>query len=129
MVLDKASRPLPISVRLSVKTREKLGDVVCSSRSQSEVLRAAVEAYVRPLVAVLDGEMPSDWPMLDHEVGGHQVVQPLAEAIRFFCRRDVVTGLNRLEAYARRLGHLRVDRSVLVRRAVDVYLANLVVTP
>jgi metal-responsive CopG/Arc/MetJ family transcriptional regulator len=96
-----------------------------SGFTRSEMIRDAVMNYVAPLVSLLDRsgalegserkriEQPS--PAAEGKLG---------EAVRIRFDDQLLQQLDRIEAYARGLGHRHVTRSSLIRDGVRAYLAG-----
>jgi predicted transcriptional regulator len=94
--------------------------------TRSSMIREAVVAYAKPLIALLDRT-----GRLDEEHDAQLAGEPetsnnsFSETTRVRLNEDLVEQLNRIEAYARGLGYRHATRSSLIRNALSAYLSGL----
>jgi predicted transcriptional regulator len=92
--------------------------------SRSSMIRDAIEAYVGPLISLLDDARDqSDFPIL---LGLRPVSEEerVGEAARVRLDAHLVQSLDRIEAYARGLRRRDVTRSSMIRAAIAAYLSG-----
>jgi len=127
VVLDAVVR-----VRLAAEVMNRLDRVESYARSvgrrdvnRSSLMRAAIAAYVRPLVEVVDSGA-LDRATIQRLFGDDpDTEESLGETVRIRLDSDLLRQIDLVEAYARGLGFRAVSRSSLIRAAIDAFLSGL----
>ncbi len=89
--------------------------------NRSNLIRAAVETYVEPLIELIDREGHLDQQHADQLDEGSEPVA-FGNTVRVRLSSNLVEQLDRVEAYARGIGMRHVTRSSLIRAALKALL-------
>lgn len=126
-----AAKDCAVQVRLHAEQREWLQLLEDHTRglglngfTRSEVIRDAVTAYLAPLIELLEREGSLAKSNDDWHSPHHDSDTEFGESMRIRLDHDLVKHLDRVEAYARGLGHRQTTRSSLIRNAVKAYRAG-----